>query len=73
MAGRDKRLLPKAGNEIYLEIEMKKKTGILQQVFFFFFFFELFSPVGFADANTMESGVSRAEQKINCGYLTRIS
>ena len=58
MAGRDKRLPPNAGNEIFLEIERKKKKkkqGILQE--FFFFFFELFSPVGFADTNTMGSGV----------------
>lgn len=56
MAGRDKRLLPKAGNEIFLEIE-RKKVGILQQGCFLCFVFALLSPIGFVDANTVESGV----------------
>lgn len=48
MAGRDKRWLPTAGNEIFL-MERKKKTGILWQVFFFFLV--LSSLAGFEDTN----------------------
>ena len=50
MAGRDKRLLPTAGNEIFLlEREKKKNQGSFG--WFFFFFFELSSLIGFADTN----------------------
>ena len=51
MAGRDKRLLPKAGNEIFLEIERKKNRDLMEVFFVLFCFFELSSLVGFADTN----------------------
>lgn len=50
MAGRDKRLLPKAGNEVFLEIERKKNKDLME-VCFVLFCFELSSLVGFTDTN----------------------
>ena len=51
MAGRYKRLLPTAGNEIFLMEREKKKIRDLMAGCVFFFFFELSSLIGFADTN----------------------
>ena len=49
IAGRDKRLLPTAGNETFL-MERKENQGSYGRVFFFLFS-ELSSRVGFVDTN----------------------